>query len=58
MAECQVCHGNHFVRVQPTEWHPVPYKPCPECLAGEVSCCDGDQPSERDKEIDNATHTK
>jgi hypothetical protein len=55
MAECHVCRGNHHVvrtysgdNGVVTQWHP-----CPACIGGPnaASCCEGDQPSDYDKNI-------
>lgn len=52
---CETCHGNGFCSdvayTQGREY--VTHVPCPECGGCGVShCCDGHQPSDRDKETD------
>jgi len=52
---CERCHGNHYVRYEFTceDGRPVAViEPCPSCIGGVAHCCDGDQPSARDLEID------
>jgi hypothetical protein len=53
MAECHVCHGNHYVIQDGDSTGPF-VQPCPACIGGPnaASCCEGDQPSDYDKNIE------
>lgn len=43
---CQTCHGNGYI----TFAEERRYEPCPTCNgSGTDHCCDGDQPSDRDR---------
>ena len=40
---CETCHGNHFRRLPSGAT-----EPCPECIGGVSSCCEGPTPTQRD----------
>lgn len=48
---CDLCHGKGGVLANALPDRIITYRPCPRCGGtGVAHCCDGDQPSDRDKE--------
>jgi DnaJ-class molecular chaperone len=53
---CPVCHGNGFRTRTYNEGNGIVCEttPCPACIGGPnaASCCEGDQPSDHDKNME------
>lgn len=54
---CPTCRGFGWIGRQNTGKPGMQAEPCPECMGSmRAHCCDGDQPSARDHEIEQTEH--